>query len=198
MVISDLDSRIVQILRAAYADSTWKNIKVGVKRYMNFTSSYALVPFPASTEVLLKYLSFLSFVLKSPDSVRNYLSHVRTAHIWLGCETVNFKHDLVQIMLKGLKRFQKHQVQRAVPVTPDMLVKILQHVDLVDREQIIAWTVMLVAFYLFLRKSNLVPDSRDFLNAVHVLFHDDLWFTDHDILFRIRWTKTVQFAEREL
>ena len=67
----------------------------------------------------------------------------------------------MKMFITGLKRIMTHEVKQAEPVTPELLLKLSKVVNYRDKVEIVAWTALLLGFYMFLRKSNLVPDTMD-------------------------------------
>ena len=59
-----------------------------------------------------------------------------------------------------------HAIKQAEPITPQLLVHMSRVVNYKDKIEVIAWTAVLLGFYMFLRKSNLVPEAMDKFNAI--------------------------------
>ena len=64
----------------------------------------------------------------------------------------------------------------------------------------VAWTALLLGFYMFLRKSNLVPDTMDTFNGEQQFCRSDinLLGLDKAMMVEIRWSKTIQFKQKVL
>lgn len=152
--------------------------------------------FPAEFHALSMYLAFLTQCLSSSDYVRNYISSSHTVHKILGLNSSAFKEPLLQLLLRGAKRVMQDKVTQATPMTLMVLSQILQQVDVSDDEQLVALCALLVGFYLFLRKSNLVPDLRQNVHTTRLILRDDIKFTDQDVLVNIKWSRTNQYQER--
>ena len=60
-----------------------------------------------------------------------------------------------------------HTIKQAEPITPQVLLRMSKVVNYRDRIETIAWTATLLGFYMFLRKSNLVPDAMDKFQPLH-------------------------------
>ena len=102
--------------------------------------------------------------------------------------------------MTGLKRSMDHVVKQAEPITPQLLLRMSKVVNYKDKIEIIAWTALLLGFYMFLRKSNLVPDTMDKFDQVQQFQRADvnLLGLDKAMMFEIRWTKTIQFRQKIL
>ena len=73
-------------------------------------------------------------------------------------------------------------------------------VNYADRVEMVAWTATLLGFYLFLRKSNLVPDTMDTYNVEQQFCRGDinLLGMDKAMMIEIRWSKTIQHKQKIL
>ena len=62
------------------------------------------------------------------------------------------------------------------------------------------WTGLLLGFYMFLHKSNLVPDTMDGFDGEHQFCRGDLNLLgpDKTMMVEIRWSKTIQHREKIL
>ena len=60
------------------------------------------------------------------------------------------------------------------------------------------WALFLVAFFSFLRKSNLVVDSLRSISSPEVVHRGQLIFQENAAYLGIFETKTIQFAQRSL
>ena len=64
----------------------------------------------------------------------------------------------------------------------------------------VAWVATLVGFTMFLRKSNLVPDTMHTFDPEHQFTTADINTTGPTtpMMFQLRWTKTIQFKQKTL
>ena len=83
---------------------------------------YGLRPVPTSTETLCLYGQFLGRSFSSVESVKNYISGVKTLH---------YMHDIkfpldnkvqLDLMLRDMARKSLHMPKRALPITPEILL----------------------------------------------------------------------------
>ncbi len=78
-----------------------------------------------------------------------------------------------------------------MPVTPEILRKIFNVVNLKDSRQFTFWTACLVAFYGMLRKSSLFPSQSSLGMTL-----EDCNLHSWDISINTRYSKTIQYRER--
>ena len=114
---------------------------------------------------------YLSFWFTSVNSIKNYVSGICILNELNGFEKV-YRGTLYRNIIRGLRRELKHEVKQAKPLTIDLLHHICDIVNLQDQKELVAWVVVLFRFALFLRKSNLVPDSSRHLPKFNISRRD--------------------------
>ena len=181
-------------------ESTKRNLLTQLEAYQKFCDRYLLAYFPCDNKQLCRFEQHLRHTFQSPDAINNYLSGVRMILVLLGLEIPDPRDRQMQMFNVGLKRVMQHTVKQAAPITPAILAKMSKVVNFKDKIEMIAWTAALLGFYMFLRKSNLVPDAMDKFDALHQFRRADAHFLrlDRAMMFEIRWTKTIQFRQKIL
>ena len=106
----------------------------------------------------------------------------------------------MKMFITGLKRIMPHAVKQAKPIMPELLLKISKVVNYRDQVEMVAWVGVILGFYMFLRKSNLVPDTMDTFNKEQQFYRADinLLGLDKAMMFEIRWSKTIQHKQKIL
>jgi hypothetical protein len=187
-----------QTLRSGFAVGTIKNLHSQWKSFILFCRYFALDPVPCSLKTVCLYATFLARSFISPQSVRNYVSSVSLYQEFHGADTQVFKNLKFKLLLRGISRNKKHLPRQVKPITPALLLKVYRHLQLETERDSAFWASLLVAFYLMLRKSNLIPKTQDafdykkHLSRCHLLCRSEL------ILVKIVWSKTIQFGQRIL
>lgn len=184
--------------RSAYAEGTVKNFKTQWESYLLFCLYFGLSYLPSNTDTLSLYAQFLSRSLKSTQSIRNYISGVKSMHYLLGYSTDNINDFLISLSLKGIARLNPYCIQQAQPITPDILIQMASCLDLSKSEDIVYWCLFLFAFFLFARKSNLVPTSKKDLKSKKFLLRNSVKFDKGLLVVTMTWSKTIQYGERKL
>ena len=100
----------------------------------------------------------------------------------------------------GLKRILPHAIKQAKPITPEILLKISKVVHYADNVELMAWVETLLGFYMFLRKSNLVPDTMDDFDGTKQFQRQHIKITgpENVMMVEIHWSKTIQFKQKVL
>ena len=135
--------------------------------------------------------------LRSVDSVRNYLSAVRTLCKMYGhdCPTPK-SHWSLDWTLVGIRRELQFPPQRKKPISPDILYNLITRPsDLYTPLQTLSWekqvllttiqVVYIVAFFSMLRASNIVPKSHKKVDKKRLLTWSKLRRHSNGVVCRI-------------
>lgn len=153
---------------------------------------------PASIEVIGPYAQFLSRSFKCPGSIRNYLYGVKILHLSLGFPFPHLEHFETKLLLRGIANLNPHTPRQPLPITPPVLLKILDQLDLPSPLHATLWCCCVLSFFLFARKSNMVPPSMAAFNPKKHLCRGDVLECEAGLVVHIKWSKTIQHGERFL
>ena len=200
VALVQLDHEVAGTKGESIKESTKRNLNTQLNSYQKFCDRYMLDYFPCDNRQLCRFGQHLSSTFESPEAVGNYLSGIRTILALLGLEIPDVKERQMQMFITGLKRVMNHIVKQAEPITPQLLLKLSKVVNYRDKIEVIAWTAVLVGFYMFLRKSNLVPEAMDKFDSIQQFCRADVSLLGLQLamMFEIRWTKTLQFRQKIL
>ena len=136
----------------------------------------------------------------TPASVRNYLSGVKFLHVAVGYDFPSLKTFAIRITLRGIERLALHCPSRAPPVTPSILLSLVQSSCSPDSspEYITFSCAFLFAFFLFARVSNIVPFSTRSFDGRKHLCRGDIVSASHGLIVIFKWSKTNQTGSRHL
>ena len=104
---------------------------------------------------------------------------------------------LFQLALRGSKRLLGTAPFRKLPITPKLLLSMARLFNLGNPLHAAMWALFLVAFFSFLRKSNLVVDSPS-ATSDKLPRRCDFVLAPEGAFLQIRATKTIQFKQRIL
>ena len=85
-----------------------------------------------------------------------------------------------------------------LPITPHILDGIHKSLDFTKSIDVTFWAVCLVAFFSFLRKSNLLAQSWEKFHPQKQLARQNNSFTADGAMISVTWSKTIQFGQRKL
>lgn len=144
------------------------------------------------------YAQFLSRSFKAVDSIRNYISGVRTLHSLLGLPFQAKDSIELKLTLKGLERLQPHKVKQAAPLSPQVMSEMHKLLDWGDTMHITMWALVLIGFFTLSRKSNLVVTGNQKFDSTKQLCRGDVSVGSKGMLVRLRWSKTNQLCKKVL
>ena len=180
---------------ATFSDNTKKTYRCQIASYFNFCNAIGATPVPATQELVSEYAAFLARRLKAV-SVGQYLNVVRLLHIEAGyanpCGSWYVKSTLT-----GINRLKGRRVNRKTPVSPHLLLRLRQHLDLNVLHHAMFWAASLLMFFATFRKSNLFPVScKDFSHDKQFVRSDFTVCDDGTVLVNVKYSKTIQFKQR--
>ncbi|XP_078660129.1 uncharacterized protein LOC144904857 [Branchiostoma floridae x Branchiostoma belcheri] len=184
--------------QCAFALGTQANHKTQFQSYLGFCAFFKKPPFPATPHLLSCYAQFLSKSLKSPATVSHYLSSVKLLHQYNGHYDLDLHHPEVQLTLTGIKKTLCHRPKEPHPVTIPFLLRTHTLLDLSRPRNATLWAAILLGFFGFLRKSNLVPPTAKSFDPNKHLCRQDILAAPEALVLRASWSKTIQANEREL
>ena len=180
----------------ANAPGTNANKKSQEKRYYNFCDWLELNKFPVDEWHIVLYATYLSLTMQSVDSIKTYVETVCELNELEGFTPV-CRGWLYNKAILGIHWLLQHEVNCTQPITMQMLTQMVEHIDIQDQKKLATWVAILYGFFLFLRKSNLVPVKR-IHDPQHQLSRGDITYFDKVLIVEITWSKTNQFGERKL
>ena len=165
--------------------------------YTRFCRSVACSPFPIEIQLLIRYVAHLTLSGRSFGTISNHLSSLKHVHQLLGFGKVWDTHYRFQLVLRGAKRYLGVSANRKHPFTPEILLQVFPLFQLDKPLHAAMWALFLVAFFTFLRKSNLVPDVASRISS-KVPLRAHLVFDSHGATLHIAASKTIQYQQRSL
>eukprot|EP00058_Branchiostoma_floridae_P010309 XP_002595797.1 hypothetical protein BRAFLDRAFT_128087 [Branchiostoma floridae] len=117
---------------AAFAEGTWSNLRTILRTYLLFCFFYWISPFPATVDTLETFAEFLARSFKAPASIANYLGGLKSLHVLFGYTVDAFLSTDIALLKRGLQRRLCHTPRQVAPFTPDILLRIYEHLDLMD------------------------------------------------------------------
>lgn len=192
-----LDKTVELLKSQTFATSTKACYKTHRDTFLAFCKVMCYTAVPASSQTLSRYIALLSQSLKY-NSIKQYLNCVRILHLELGYANPLENNFQIKCILRGTRRILGDTPCRKSPITPDILKGILSQLDLTNATDSNFWAACLTLFFGLLRRANVLPQSRNKFNTDKHLRRQDITFHSWGVNVCIRWTKTLQFNERQL
>jgi hypothetical protein len=160
-------------------------------------------------EVLIVYALWLIATrrITSVDTVKNYLSGVRTLCLMYGQECPTpVSYPPLDWTLHGLRRELQTPSRRKLPVTTDILFNLLTSpASMENPPPSVSWELQvffttvqvfyLVSFFSMLRCSNLLPKSHASADPLRQLVWSRIRRVEGGVVFRVVYAKNLQFGD---
>ena len=163
--------------------------------YLRFCTTYHLIPIPAEHKTIIRFLVHLSTYCKY-STIINYLSAINVLHRHFGHNVTYQDVFPIKLIIRGLRRILGDTQEQKLPITPEILKRIRP--TLAANSDSGFWAAMLIGFYTFFHKSNLVPKSVKDFDPAKNLSPGDIIIRPWGLVICVRWSKTIQFRERQL
>ena len=194
--MSVLKAEVNRYKGSSLARSTQSTYRSHLNAYLRFCAFYGCVPIPADRDTICCYIAFLARSLSS-SSMNGYLNIIRLLHLDAGLpnpldnnwEVQQIKHGVAR--LKGIPIKQKHPI--TIQILREFFCFLDHYSSPLDKS---FWAACLLAFYVFFRKSTILPISAS--SASGICRSDIQNFTSSSFSVLVKHTKTIQFGERTL
>ena len=186
----------MESLHTGYRPGSFKNLKSQAHIYLNFCRTHNLTPFPADHWQMVRFSRYVANTVQSIGTVQNYTGEVRKLHDLAGYEVPNSGEANFQLIIHALRAELAKPIKQAKPMTPQLLRKIYDQVNLQDIFEVVAYTAILIWFYLFLWKCNLVPDSSVTFNPDEQLTTGDIFIAGWLVVLDIRGVRHCNISRK--
>ena len=122
---------------------------------MLFCHYFDFTAVPASIDTICLYAQFLSRTFKSTDSISNYINGVRLLHLYNDSPFPHFGSLFLKLTLRGIARLHPHLPKQALPITPEILLKMSKFFNMEIARDATFWCLFLLAF--FFNESEIKP-----------------------------------------
>ena len=148
----------------------------------------------ASQVTHLTLLAFMEFLLQNaftPSNIANYMAGLRASFVLYDLNTVPFQHQRLQYFHKAAKLQTLNFPKPKLHLDEKLLLKIIIACD--DLQfPVIFKPLYLLAFFSFLRISNILPHAITSFDPTRQLAVGDIIFSHNAATIIIKWSKTLQ------
>ena len=207
--LANLHAQMRFLMSHAKAKSTSRTQNSMLKSWFRYMQFAQIPRLPVGGWHLAAYATQLvaDGRVKSADTLANYVSAVRSYHTELGldCPTPSQFGPLAQV-ISGLRRLAQRPIKRSLPVTPKILVNLLQTLFPPPfcpfQTNILITYKILSLFYMLtmLRASSFLPESYNKVDTLRLVTWGNVRYIHHEgvpgICIELHRTKTIQNGER--
>ena len=140
-----------------YTKKSRENVVSHLRQLSLFCAAFNQQFLPVDRDTLLGFIELMSRT-SGFDHIQHILSSVKFLHEFTGNlypgESFEFK-----VLLRGLKRKLAKPAKQALPITPEMLILMYEHIEVQNPYHLAHWSSFLFALRLLYRKSSIAPTS---------------------------------------
>ena len=155
---TNLASQVNIRIKKAYTQKTWAAYKHMFLVFLSFCCYINVDVTHVNVHIVLMFMEFLANNHLSVDSIRNYISAVTRYFKWFELQYEIFNHEKVNIMFRALQRSVSRPPSFKGIFQPQDVINIVNECDKYPWSQMYK-TIYLMAYFGFLRISNMVPVS---------------------------------------
>ncbi len=132
------------------------------------------------------FVQFLSRSFSNISAIKNYVSGIKLLHLLSGLLFTNFDGLEFKLLVKGLAKLNPFIPRQALPITPNILLDLHRVIDLSLPLHADLCCSFILAFFLFARKSNIVPPSHSKFNKSKHLCRRDIMIDKNSVVIYIK------------
>lgn len=170
---------------------TRSNHLTALRLYIDFTSQHRLIYMRPSVSSLCAFIHSLTLKYPNPTTIINYVAALASALKRLGVDVAPFRSVNVYDFLSSIKVNIRHEPTKRLPVSYDMLCKIVQLLINDPQGPTLVFAVLLM-YFSFLRQSNLCPRNKTAFDPTRHLLRTDVIARHDALLVAVKWSKTRQ------
>lgn len=185
--LDNLDSLVFNNIPSAWSVNTIAMRSSQWKRFFSFCMLHGLVPLPASSRTVARFVSELALSCKY-STVVNYLSSITTMHKFYGLEPEFRESYYLTMVVQGIKIRLGSGVRQKIGLTPKQLLDMYLFVSLGNQVERVCWAAIIFSFRTLLRKSHVLPDSTSY--TPHLITRKDIEFFPNGMLVYVTTSKS--------
>ena len=189
--MAQLATRAQARLHSAFRPATQKAYLRMFRDFLGFLVAAGFHLGQVNHVMLLAFMEYLVLNQISPANISNYLAGIRAQCIVFNLDTVAFQHQQIQYFLKSLKINRPLQPKLHKHIDIQLLTSIVQVADSLQNAQIFK-PLYILAYFSFLRLSNILPHTVATFDYTLHLAKGDVIFAEDQVLLIIKWSKTMQ------
>ena len=180
-----------QTMSLYYTKGSRLNVLSHLRQLAIFCVAFGEVFLPVSKDTLLGFIELMSRS-SGYDHITHVLSSIKFLHQFTSYDYPGDSFEF-KVLLRGLKRKLAKPLKQALPITPEMLIIMYQHVNVQDPFQLAHWTSFIFALRLLYRKSSIAPESLNKFNPQKDFCRQKAILSEGVVLVYQNYSKNNQF-----
>ena len=178
-------------MQQAFAESTRRSYAAMFRMFLAFLVFLNIQPTLISSTHVLAFLEFLVFNKVSHSQIANYLSAIKSKYAMLSLSTAPFFDQRIKYFTKAVARCAPLTIKLKAIIEPPLLVQIIDQCQFFHMGFVFKAAILL-AYFAFLRISNLVPHTISSYDPLKQLARADVFFAHPGAHILLKWSKTMQ------
>ncbi|XP_055353478.1 uncharacterized protein LOC129599291 [Paramacrobiotus metropolitanus] len=189
------NTTLQRLLGAHISSSSRTTYDCSLNRFRTFCLENRLTPLPAAPATVAAFVAHLFEDKAAFRTCKVYLAAIHNYHREAGLPNPA-ADDLVIRAVNGYKRLNGPTPDRRLPITMDVMrslkTRLAEYKN--TEEALMLWSAFCMAFFGFMRVSEIVSKSRNSFDAASTLTFDDVELTSECVIITLKRTKTDQCA----
>ena len=179
----------------AFRPKTRRCYELLFRNFVGFCLCNATSLYEVSLEFVLAYLEYLTQNKVSVPMLANNISALKAHFTMYNLQFSLFDHPRVRYFVKALK------INRPLALVTRNIMSLQQLQQLVllcdlEPDGMVFKSIFLLAFFGFLRISNLAPHAVGAFDCTRHITRDDIEFHSQTMAITLKWSKTIQTRDR--
>ena len=180
-------------LASAFRPATRRAHERMFRIFLTFLVAAGLPSCQVNHSCLLAFMEYLYQNQFSPANIQNYMAGIRAQFILHNLDTTPFQHQQIQYVYKSQKINRPLQPRSHTYI--DLVISSCTYSNLFP-DPLVYKSLLLVAYFSFLRLSNLLPHTVGSFDPTRQLATGDILFSNQGATLLIKWSKTPSMVKR--
>ena len=182
--------------RGGYRPGTAANHRCMWRKFIKFCNKYRVNYINPTIDTICAYLQVLIDSFKSAKSVAAHFGAIRLRHKYMAKEAKNLDAFEVTLMLRAAALNMRHIPTRKLAIPVKVLRVMCNLCETQGPQGLVIKVGILLAYFGFLRASNVCPKSASSFDLSRHLSRADIRFGLPGLLIWLKWSKTLQKAQQ--
>lgn len=167
------------------------NRRTAMRWYTKFARKFGRNYKCMSQDDVVTFIEYLCELVKSPDTVKQYIFAVRTCLKKMKCDVQVFDQEMVKDAMQAVPKTIRHIPDPTKPISPELLEECLWKID--DSEVVTIRCFIVVSYCSLFRQSTISPRSKNSYDKTrHITRADIKHLPGGRYAIKQKWSKSEQ------